>query len=283
MNIKQIILAVLLTALSVVAVSAKCTDAEKKAFEKWDRDWSKYNAEGNRAELEKIYAEDFEGIGGLNVGTNSKKTIIDNIVKNVGSNPNVKVSSHNYLITCTPNTVTIVHRSTSIVTADGEESTFWSRTTHVLEKRKGNWQVVTSISQPTGGSARRAIFNSELDSDQAFMRRDLDWFKKNYADDFVGTTSGGTSYDKKQMIAFLENLWKNDKTTWEYMRLSDVSMRVVGNMGVITGVRHSKGIGTDGKPFDSKSRFTKTLVKRDGKWMRIAAASNELKDNEAKE
>ena len=67
------------------------------------------------------------------------------------------------------------------------------------------------------------------------------------------------------------------------MRLSDIDIRVDDNMGVITGVRHTKGIDTDGKPFDSKSRFTKTFVKRDGKWLRIAAAGNEVKDSEANE
>ena len=51
MNIKQILMTVLLIALSVVAVAAECTDAQNAAFEKWDHDWGKYNAEGNEAEL----------------------------------------------------------------------------------------------------------------------------------------------------------------------------------------------------------------------------------------
>ncbi len=274
-------MAVMLIALGVVGVAAECTDAQAKAFEKWDQDWTKYNAEGNRAELEKIYADDFQGIGGLSLGTDKKKEIIDNAVKNVGSNPNVKSSSHNFLITCTPNTVTIVHRTTFNVTTDGNESTFWNRNVHILEKRNGNWQAVSSISHPTGRDDEGAIFNLELDSDQAAMRRDLDWFKKNYTDDFIGTTQSGTRYDKKQMVAYLENLWKGGKAKLESARLSNIAIRVDGNMGVVNGVRHGKGIGADGKPFDDKNRFTHTFVKRDGKWMRIASSSNKVKEDEA--
>jgi len=268
-------MAILLIALSVVAVAAECTEAEAKAFEKWDHDWSKYNAEGNRAELEKIYADDFVGIGGLSLGTDSKKTIIDNAVKNAGSNPNRKSTSHNYLITCTPSTVTIVHRNTVVVTTDGKESTSWSRTAHVLEKRGGNWRVVSSFSNGVDGD-RGAIFSITLDGDQASMNRDLDWLRKNVADDFVGIIGDGVAYDKPQMIAYLENLWKTDKSKVK-TNLSDITIRVDGDMGIITGVRHSKGIDNDGKPVDSKARFSRTLVKRDGKWMRIAATDVGIK------
>ncbi|MDH3493280.1 MAG: nuclear transport factor 2 family protein, partial [Acidobacteriota bacterium] len=59
--------------------------------------------------------------------------------------------------------------------------------------------------------------------------------------------------------------------------LSDITIRVDGDMGIITGVRHSKGIDNDGKPVDSKARFSRTLVKRDGKWMRIAATDVGIK------
>lgn len=278
MKFKQILMAVLLIALSVMAVAAKCTEAETKAFEKWDHDWSKYNAEGNRAGLEGIYADDFVGIGGVNLGTDDKKTIIDNAVKNAGSNPNVKSSSHNYLITCTPNTVTIAHRNTNVVTTDGKESTNWSRTVHVLENRKGTWQVVSSISHGVSGESG-AIFSRQLDADQALMKHDVDWFRKNVADDFVGILPNGTVYTKAQMITYFENVWKDPKGSFEFMRLSDIQIRVDGNMGVMTAVHHSKGIDNDGKPFDRKSRFTNTLVKRDGKWILMAGTSANLKED----
>ena len=272
MKFKQILMTVLLIALSVMTVAAKCTEAQTKAFEKWDHEWSKSSAEGNRAELEKIYADDYEGIGGVNLGANDKKTIIDNAVKNAGSNANVKASSHNYLITCTPNTVTIAHRNTNITTTDGKESTSWSRTIHVLENRKGSWQVVSSVSHGVNGDGA-SIFSRQLDSDQALMKRDVDWFRKNVADDFVGTLPNGTVYTKAQMIGYFENVWKDPKDSIEFMRLSDIQIRVDGNMGFMTGVHHSKGIGNDGKPFERKSRFNNTLVKRDGSWTLIASAS----------
>ena len=118
MNIKQILMSVLFIALSVVAVAAECTDAQNAAFEKWDRDWGKYNIEGNGAELEKIYADDYRDIGFLGVSDVDKKTTIANAVKNVGSNPNIKSEYSDYIIHCTPNVVTITHRNTFFVTME---------------------------------------------------------------------------------------------------------------------------------------------------------------------
>ncbi len=276
---------VLLIAFSVAAVAAKCTDAQTKAFEKWDRDWSIANDKGNRAELEKIYADDFEGIGGLSLGVDNKKTIIDNVIKNVGANPNTKSYSHNYLITCTPAAVTIVHRNTNVTTSDGKESTNWSRTTHVLEKRNGNWQAVSSVTIGMAGDGRTMVL-TELDGDQASMRRDLDWYRKNVADNFVGMVNsegfGNISYTKAEQLSYLEGAWKDSKSTFDFMRISDLQVRVEDNMGFMSGVRHSKGINTEGKPFENKFRFSRTYVKKDGKWMMLAATNMEMKDSEAK-
>lgn len=268
-------MAVLLIALSVVAATAKCTEAQTKAFEKWDHDWSKYSDEGNRAELEKIYADDYQDIGGLRLGADDKKTIIDNDVKNAGSNPNVKTSSHNYVIACAPNTVTIVHRNTNVTTTDGKASTSWSRTTHVLEKRGANWQVVTSLSRPVTSDGEK-IGMTMLDEAQAYMGRDMDWYKNNYKGNYVGVNSEGNKYNKTELLAYFEDRWKDSKRKTESIDMSDVSIRVDGDMGYITGLREWKGVN-DGAPADGKVRFTRTLVKDDGKWMVIAGTDLSIK------
>jgi ketosteroid isomerase-like protein len=280
MNIKQILMAVLLIALSLVAVAAECTEAQTKAFEKWDRDWSKYSDEGNRAELEKIYADDYVGIGYVSLNPDNKKKIIDDDVKDVGSNPNVKASTHSFLITCTPNTVTITHRITRGTTTNGEENTSWGRTTHVLEKRNGNWQAVTSIGPPVTADGE-VLFSLLLDGSQALMDRDLDWFKKNYDDSFIGATNDGRPFNKSSMIANMEKSWKDDKTKYEFIKFSRIAPRVDGNMGVIGNLRHSKGVGNDGKPFDKKELFMTTFVKKDGKWMMVAESSTDYKERDA--
>lgn len=263
LNIKQIITTVLLISLSAIAVAAVSTDAQNAAFEKWDQDWSKYNAEGNRAELEKIYADDYRAIGYTSLGENDKKATIDNAIKNVGSNTSVKTSSHNYLITCTPNTVAIAHRNTNVVTTDGKEASFYSRTTHVLEKRNGNWQVVTSISQYLADDFS-VIISMEFDGEQAYINRDLDWFKKNTADNFVGINRSGAKYDKTQLIESFEQQFKDLKTKYESVRSSDVDIRVEGNMAFITGVREVDGVSADGKPMNFKMRYSDTFIKKDG-------------------
>ena len=98
------------------------------------------------------------------------------------------------------------------------------------------------------------------------INHDLDWFKKNYADDFVGILNadglGNISYTKTQMVEFLEGFWKTDKSKQESFKLSDVTMRVEGNTGIISGVSHFKGIGNDGKPYDGKISVFRYLCQK---------------------
>lgn len=281
MNIKQIMMAILVVALSTVAAAAVCTDAQTKAFEKWDRDWAKHGDDGNRAELEKIYADDYRGIGMLGLSENDKKATIDNTINNVGSNPNVKTEFSDYIIYCSPNVVTITHRNTNFVTTkEGNENTFYSRIIHVLEKRNGNWQVLTSMGQGLTGHDPSTILSKVFDENQAAKNRDLDWFKKNYADGYVGILNsegfGNITYTKAQMIEFFEGAWKDNKSKQESFKLSDVTMRVEGDTGIISGVIHTKGIDNDGKPSENQSRFSSTYVKKDDKWMKMAGSSIQM-------
>ena len=59
---------------------------------------------------------------------------------------------------------------------------------------------------------------------------------------------------------------KTDKSVRESTELSETSVRVDGNMAVVTGVNRVKGRDEQGRSFDRRVRFTDTFIKRDGRW-----------------
>ncbi len=63
---------------------------------------------------------------------------------------------------------------------------------------------------------------------------------------------------------------KNDKTVFESLELSDLNVRLEGNIAVVTGVNHVRGRDDKGQPLDRRSRFTDVFVKRDGRWQVLA-------------
>ena len=270
MCLKKILAAVLLTSLSVIAVAAQCSDADKAALEKFDRDWAKHSDDKNRVELNKIYADDFAGIGFLAI--TDKKQAIDGTVNAPANQPTSTYD--NYMISCTPNTATITHRNVTKQMADGKETVSYSRAIHVLEKRNGMWQVVSSTGHPMNEDSA-VVFNKEMDGYQAFMRRDIAWFEKNTADNYSGISPDGKIHNKSQMLEAM----KNDKAKYEMVKLSNVNITNEGDMAVITGVYHVKGMDAEGKPMEMKMRFTRTLAKKDGDWKAVASQATIMNDN----
>jgi len=63
---------------------------------------------------------------------------------------------------------------------------------------------------------------------------------------------------------------KNDKTVFDSLELSDLNVRLEGNIAVVTGVNHVRGRDDKGQPLDRRSRFTDVFVKRDGRWQVLA-------------
>lgn len=267
---------ILITALSALAISAQCSEAETKALEKLDRDWAKYGDTGNRAELEKIYADDFRAIGYLEVGGNKKETI-DNTLNNTGSSAAQPETTYdNYVITCTPNTATITHRNTNRVMSGsgGKEYVNYSRSVHFLEKRGGRWQVVSMTGHAMADDSA-VVMNTEIDGYKAYMRRDMDWFKNHTADNYIGTSMDGKTHNKMQMLEVIAN----DKNKYDSVKLTDAGVRVEGDMAVMTGVYDVKGQAADGKPMNMKMRFTRTLVKKDGRWQAVAGQTTAVTGN----
>ncbi len=242
----------------------ECGDADKKALEAFDRTWGDAGVKGDRNALMAILADDYTGLPAMQ----NKIQNIEAAMKAAESdraNPNMadKVSHDNYMITCTPNSALITHRN--IVTtkngAGGKEETFWTRSVHSLEKRGGKWQVVGNAGNGLDETAMLGYM--ERDWNTADMNRDLSWFEQNYANDYSSISSRDAKITNKA-----EDLadFKNDKNRTESAELSEMNIRIDGNMAVVTGVNHVKGRDDKSQPFDRRVRFTDTFIKRDGRW-----------------
>ncbi len=248
---KKILTTTIIIMTSAIFAFAQCSDADKKALEAFDQGWGKADT---KAALEPYYADDYRGIGLL--GTTTKEQVLTNITP---FDPNV--ISDNYIITCTPNTATITHR-VKIISKDG---TTYVRAIHFLEKRGGKWKAVSSTGAPINNEGH--IIALEMDLGPAFVNRDVAWFERHVADNYIGANFDGKTENKTQLLERV----KNYKYSYDLpINMSDVNVRMNGDSATIMGVYNLTGKDEQGKPFNRKMRFSRMYVKKDGNWMIVA-------------
>jgi ketosteroid isomerase-like protein len=271
---KNLFVAVL--SLFAVALTAfgQCSDADKKKLEEFDRAWGEAFNVGDRAAMSNYLADDFVTISPS--GTQSKSQVIDDAVKAAEKNKNnpdaPKVTHDFYVISCTGNTATITHRNVISEKMKGKEDISYSRSVHFLEKRGGNWKVVSSTGSAVDDYGM--LVYKEQEWNNADLSRDASWFEKNYADDATDISSrNGLISGKKETIEDL----KSSKRVMELAELSNLKVRVDGNFAVVTGVNHVKGRDEKGAAFDRTASFTDTYIKRDGHWLVWATQGTEVK------
>lgn len=261
---KRVFIMFVLTFACAGYAFGECGDSDKKALEAFDRAWGDAGVKGDRAALMTIYADDYTGLPGMQNKTQTIEAAMATAERD-RANPSMadKVSHDNYMITCTPVSAVITHRN--IITtkngAGGKEETFWTRSVHFLEKRAGKWQVVGNAGNGLDESAMLGYM--EMDWNTADINRDMSWFEQNFAADYSDVSSRTAKiYTKAEDLAE----FKNDKSRDESAELSEMNIRVEGNMAVVTGVNHVKGRDDKNQPFDIRLRFTDTFIKRDGRW-----------------
>jgi ketosteroid isomerase-like protein len=155
--------------------------------------------------------------------------------------------------------------------AGGKESTFWTRSVHILEKRSGKWQVVSNAGN--GLDEYAALEYMEHDWNNAYRTRDIAWFERNFASDYSSVASRTAKLTTKaEDIADL----KTDKSVVDWAETSELNVRIDGNTAVVTGVNHIKGKDENGQAMDRKLRFTDTFIKRDGRWQVWATQGTKL-------
>jgi ketosteroid isomerase-like protein len=258
-------------AIAVLSISSmtgtafgQCSDSDKKALEAFDRAWGAAGARGDRAALTALYADDYIGLPDMENKTTTINTTMADFEWSK-ANPGVQpVATHDhYMITCTPMSALITHRNVSAmpIAPGGRPGTVYTRSVHTLEKRNGKWQVVSNATH--GLDDVMTLEYLEQDWNNANLRRDTQWFEKNFASDYVSVSStSGKVTGKAEDIAEAAN----DKGTVELTQTSNLQINVDGNRALVIGIYRTKGTDAKGVAYDRKSRFTDTWIRRDGRW-----------------
>jgi ketosteroid isomerase-like protein len=256
---------ILMFTFSVYALGG-CSDADKKALEALDRAWGAAGLNGDKAALAAIYADDYVGLPAMIGKAQTMKDTLATYERNKGNPPSSNTTFDHYLISCTPVTATITHRNTTTAKgADGRQSTTYSRSVHVLEKRGGKWQAVSNAGNNLDDTA--VLWYLEQDWNNALMKRDRGWFDQNYASDFSSISSTSANLTgKTQEISDIVG----DRGL-ELAETTDMNIRVDGNLAIVTGVFRTMGKDDKGAAYDRRTRYTDTWIKRDGRWQAWAS------------
>ena len=264
---------ILATALLILSANAlasgQCSEADKQKLMALDKAWGEVAQRGDRAALQNLYADDY--INPAPTGALNKTQAIDNAVRDAERRKAAPQSADSvahdlYVITCTPNTATITHRNVVTAKVDGKERHFYTRSAHFLEKRGGEWKVVSDAGAPLDDAGQ--LLYMEMEWADADQKGDLAWFERNLAENYSGISSRtGKLMTKADEIADI----KNRKDAFTSVAASDMQVRVEGDTGVVTGVYHMKGRDEKGQPVDRRIRYTDVYVKRDGRWMVLAS------------
>lgn len=92
------------------------------------------------------------------------------------------------------------------------------------------------------------------------------------ADKYLNTGSDGKTIGKAETLAHTK------AAKWEVNEISDVKVTVFGNTAIATGNWKGKGTDENGKPVDTRERFTDTWMKMPGgNWQCIASHDSLIK------
>jgi ketosteroid isomerase-like protein len=101
---------------------------------------------------------------------------------------------------------------------------------------------------------------------EAYKQRDVGILSSLLAEEFVITVEDGSTYGKLGYISHSAD----SSVRVEVAELSDLRVRVHGNVAVVTGAYHENGT-SKGKPYEYRDRLTDVWVKSQAGWQVIAS------------
>jgi ketosteroid isomerase-like protein len=106
--------------------------------------------------------------------------------------------------------------------------------------------------------------------DAAYKQRQIDILSSLLAEDFVITVEDGATYSKAGYITHSAD----SSVRVEVAELSDLRVRVRGNLAVVTGAYHERG-QSNGKPYEYHDRLTDVWVKVGNTWLTPPEGNND--------
>lgn len=101
---------------------------------------------------------------------------------------------------------------------------------------------------------------------EAYKHRQIDILSSLLAEDFVITVEDGDTYGKEGYITHSAD----SSVHVEVAEMSDLKVRMHGNVAVVTGAYHERG-ESKGKSYEYRDRLTDVWMKISGKWQVIAS------------
>jgi len=130
---------------------------------------------------------------------------------------------------------------------------------------------VAILAQTQTESVEQELIKLENEWNDAWVNRNIAFFERIYADDFMVTTSDGSVVTRAQDIANVKS--------GEDMATSAVSdewkVRVYGDAAVVTYRMAVKG-KEKGIDYSSQLRWTDTWIKKAGRWQVVAAHCSKI-------
>jgi ketosteroid isomerase-like protein len=126
------------------------------------------------------------------------------------------------------------------------------------------------VTLPAGaGDAVAEIEAQERAVNAAELRCDFAGLAKLFADDYMSVYSDATVFSKKDFLSWFDKSAPPEKRVrLEVLTTHNESVRVYGEMAVVVGTLHEKGIFM-GKPYEARGRFTDVWHREDGQWRLI--------------
>jgi ketosteroid isomerase-like protein len=123
-----------------------------------------------------------------------------------------------------------------------------------------------------GSGTEQAIAGLEQQWIDAAKASNPDALAPLLADKFVNTGSDGKVIGKTETLAHIK------ASKWETTQISDVKVTVFGSTAIATGDWVGKGTDENGKPVDTRERWTDTWIKMSGgKWQCVASHGSTIK------
>lgn len=111
----------------------------------------------------------------------------------------------------------------------------------------------------------REIVDLERQTKEATLHRDADFPTRTLADDYVAITPLGQVTSKQDAISAR----RSGQLRYESMNISEMVVRLYGNMAVVTARADVKGRQL-GEDFSGPYRYTRVWVRRNGHWQTVS-------------
>jgi len=125
--------------------------------------------------------------------------------------------------------------------------------------------AITCVSVAEEDDAAK-VRSLELKWTESYKQRKIDILSSLLAEGFVITVEDGATYSKSGYITHTAD----DSVQVKVAELSELKVHLHGNVAVVTGDYHEKGI-SNGKPYEYRDRLTDVWMKREGNWQVIAS------------